>query len=1020
MNRLFRTTWILIALLAINGTLVAQAPPEKTTVAAEKELRHPALDFQTRFMEVGQLSALTAGEAQSRLARLGVNAATAQIDQRSGRFATLMPTTPLVAARGASEKEVRRAFRGYLASHQGDLGIDLAEVSSFRITSHNEGALHQIYAERALDGIPVRGSYLSAVVSKGSLILLGTHQWGDRPAPSERAPIALDEAHFAAEGYLAPFAVTREWGEGELIYVVVAKGNGPRGRGPTDFALGRGYSYQLVWSIKLNMANDGGNWELYVDAHTGEILANQDRNVYAEAKGGVLPVSNDGIVPDGVEQAGWPMPFMDIGALTTDTGGNVAATGSLTASFSGPYVEIFDNCGPASLTQVGGLNWGISAGTDCTTPGLGGAGNTHASRTGFYELNKIMEMARGQLPTNTWLQSRLRSNMNINNTCNAFWNGTVNFYRSGGGCSNTGEIAGVFDHEWGHGMDANDATPGIASPSGEGIADIYTALRLNDSCIGRNFRSTVCAGNGDPCLTCTGVRDIDYAKRASGLPHDFSWSNLNCAGSVHCVGGVYSEAVWSLWKRNLQSPPYSMDNNTAHELVNRLTFIGAGGTGTWFSGSPPNGGCAATSGYMNYLAADDDNANLNDGTPHMTAIYNAFNNQQIACSTPAVVDSGCAGTPTAAPVVTTTSSNQAVALSWSAVPDATKYGVYRTEGVFACDFGKVKLGETVGTTWNDSGLQNGRDYSYVVIPMGIADSCFGPASACATGVPVGTPPPPDTVPPGAPTGLTATAGNASVQLSWSANTEPDLAGYSVYRATVSGGPFTLLNGILLTGTSFSDTGLTNGTTYFYVLTATDASSNESPQSTEASATPTTAPPPPPPPSCLPAGSACSVNSDCCSLSCDLEQNNGVCVGGAPPPPPPPDTTPPAAPTGVGASAGNASVQLSWSANTEPDLAGYSIYRATVSGGPYTLLNGALVTGTSFSDTGLTNGTTYYYVLTATDISANESTRSTEVSATPTTTPPPPPSCLPTGSACSVNSECCSLFCDLEQNNGQCS
>jgi len=40
-----------------------------------------------------------------------------------------------------------------------------------------------------------------------------------------------------------------------------------------------------------------------------------------------------------------------------------------------------------------------------------------------------------------------------------------------GGCSNTGEIAGVFDHEWGHGMDANDAGPGIVDPFGEGVAD---------------------------------------------------------------------------------------------------------------------------------------------------------------------------------------------------------------------------------------------------------------------------------------------------------------------------------------------------------------------------------------------------------------------------------------------------------------------------------------------------------------------------------------------------------------------
>ena len=70
-------------------------------------------------------------------------------------------------------------------------------------------------------------------------------------------------------------------------------------------------------------------------------------------------------------------------------------------------------------------------------------------------MNKIAELARGYLPTNAWLQSRLTSNVNLNQTCNAFWSpaaGTINFYRSGGGCRNTGEIAGVFEERpgtWG-------------------------------------------------------------------------------------------------------------------------------------------------------------------------------------------------------------------------------------------------------------------------------------------------------------------------------------------------------------------------------------------------------------------------------------------------------------------------------------------------------------------------------------------------------------------------------------------
>ncbi len=744
--------------LLLTSAASAQVAPVKAPSVSAKAFSHTNLTIDELPRKVEQLPTATAEKAMVDVADLGAGLATARIDQRSGRFVTLTPATPLLPGTGEgnslawddlgkaaprSEEALHaaawQAFRGYLDLHKSRFDLDLNELSAdYRIASHNGGELIQIHAPRTIGGIKVRGSHVSAVINRGNLILMGMHQWGDRPLVAKGPRLNEHQAARATENHLDALEIDRHWAKSELIYVPMAVGDTSKS---VQFA--KGYDMRLVWSVKVLLKNDHGSWEALVDAETGEVLAFEDQNQYAEAKGGVLPVTNDGIVPDGVEQAGWPMPFLNVttgsGTQTTDTGGNLTAAGSLTSSLVGPYVRMNDNCGSISLTQNDNLDFGTSSGTDCVTPGFGGSGNTHASRTGFYELNKVIEMGRGQLPSNGWLQNQLTSNMNINSTCNAFWNGTVNFYRSGGGCFNTGEIAGVFDHEWGHGMDANDVNGGIASPSGEGIADVYTALRLNTSCIGRNFRSTVCTGNGDPCLTCTGVRDIDYLKRQSGQPHDYTWSNANCGGSVHCVGGVYSEAVWSLWKRKLQQAPYNYDNNTAHEIVTRLTYIGAGATSTWFSGGPPEGGCASSSGYMNYLAADDDNGNLNDGTPHMTAIWEAFNDQEIACSSPTVQDSGCAGTPTGAPTVNTSAGNQQISLSWNSIAGTTEYEVFRTEGVFACDFGKVKLGSTAGTSWNDSGLQNGRDYSYIVIPKGGSDSCFGPASACATDSPVGQP-----------------------------------------------------------------------------------------------------------------------------------------------------------------------------------------------------------------------------------------------------------------------------------------
>lgn len=84
-----------------------------------------------------------------------------------------------------------------------------------------------------------------------------------------------------------------------------------------------------------------------------------------------------------------------------------------------------------------------------------------------------------------------------------------------------------------------------------------------------------------------------------------------------------------------------------------------------------------------------------------------------------------------------------------------------------------------------------------------------------------------------PSNLTAIAGDSQVSLSWDAVL--GATGYNVKRSTASGGPYTTIAGGV-TGTSYVDTDVKNGTTYYYVVTAVDAES-ESDNSNEASATP---------------------------------------------------------------------------------------------------------------------------------------------------------------------------------------
>ncbi len=431
-----------------------------------------------------------------------------------------------------------------------------------------------------------------------------------------------------------------------------------------------------------------------------------------------------------------------------------------------------DTCGAINATGAGDIDMGGTNGDhNCTTPTSGG--NTAATRSGMYEVNKIFEEARGWLPNNQWLQGMdpgpLQTNMNLNQTCNAFYSGSINFYKSGGGCRNTGEIAAVFDHEWGHGLDDHDAN-GTLSSSSEGYADIASMFRLWASCVGYGFFQTANPGCGMTAdgtgfnqdeaqqgalkcdLDCSGVRDADYLKIQGGTPLGASFMCASCLGGsgscgrqVHCAGTATREAAWNFVARELQNPPgVSVDANTAFIIGDKVFYQGSGNVGLWHNCTCPStsDGCNANGGYLNWLAADDDNGNLNDGTPHMEDIFAAFSSNGIACATPTPLNAGCAGGPTTAPAVNGTPGSSEITLDWTSVPGAVNYNVFRTEGYVTdgtdkCAFGKALIGSTASLTFTDTEVANGRAYSYVVMAEGSNDACFGPASNCTTVTPQG-------------------------------------------------------------------------------------------------------------------------------------------------------------------------------------------------------------------------------------------------------------------------------------------
>ncbi|HEX2062424.1 MAG TPA: hypothetical protein VHK90_16920 [Thermoanaerobaculia bacterium] len=664
------------AVLLSASALFAIQPPQGDGVAA-KAYGVPELYIGNAHQPLARLPLTRALALEPQLTTLGVPSAAGFYDLRSGRWGTLLLSKPLIPGAGvgnsltwallgrtapagdaALKEAARQAFTAWLTANRVVLGVDPAQLGSPRIGSYENGRLMHIYAERVVGGVPVRQSFVTAAINSGNLILYGTQNWGTIDV-STTPKITSDQARPVVTQHLSGFTV-REWAKPELVLV-------PLAAGPASVDNeGRGLRYRLAWSLKPSVRGSDGSWEALVDANNRELIAFYDRNQYFESRkviGGVYPVSNDGAspggIPDGIEQPGYPMSR----AYVTDANGTqleanseglLTATGPITTNLTGPFVKITDNCGVIRETSsCPTLDLRTSPGTDCAVPFGSSPGNTHSARTGFYEVNRLIDQAKSWLGAgsvaNLWVNRQLPANMNIDNSCNAFFSpadtvspttGSINFYRefsntpNSGRCRNTGEIAAVFDHEWGHGLDTFDDSPGVALP-GEAYADMAAIMRLNSSCIGRGFfTGGNCGGNGDPCTECNGVREADWKKRQSQKPHDLAWvlgqnptipgncgamnvpptpfNSGPCGRSTHCEGSIITEAMWDLLKRDLPcngkrwetfnggsvgggrctgGQAASMSDNSALVLGTRLFYLAGGGVTMGYQCDTAVGGC---------------------------------------------------------------------------------------------------------------------------------------------------------------------------------------------------------------------------------------------------------------------------------------------------------------------------------------------------------------------------------------------------------------------------------------------
>jgi len=337
----------------------------------------------------------------------------------------------------------------------------------------------------------------------------------------------------------------------------------------------------LCWVVRTRTAGPGapGLWVTFVDAETGVV-----HNVHNQVRfaSGTMWATHDtrtvngdfstSIVPNARISNG------DSNSRTDDNGEWELSGSSFEGVLNGTYFNVKNDDG-----SEGSLTW---SGSDDPTWTDDEA--TQAEIDSYIFLSQIHDWAEVYASQLDIVDEKMTSNVNLDETCNAYYDGTVNFYQQGNGCNNTARIADVNYHEWGHGMHYSaTGTWWLDGSVGEGVGDIVAFLQTGDSTVAPYFMM-----NG------SGIRDVSNDRV---YPDDV-------VGEVHEDGLIFGGAVWDLWEE-LED---ELDADEAYEVLSTI-FVEA------IEANPDIPGT-----YDEFMAADDDNADLSDGTPNQCAIIDAF------------------------------------------------------------------------------------------------------------------------------------------------------------------------------------------------------------------------------------------------------------------------------------------------------------------------------------------------------------------------------------------------------------
>ncbi len=559
-----------------------------------------------RYMKTARLCAALAG--------LAITAATAAAGQGVNISATRQGSTALAAYPGAqvlvqdgkvvsifgvpmtAGQTPAQAADQFWARHAADFGAGALDLRPTRSDVLSNGSTALAY-EQYLANLPVdRGLARVVVHQDGNRVTLASGRFAVEPAEGF-APMHLTAAQaIASVRDAAAYAALTQWSEPSLVvYDPGLSGLAPHAT--------------IAWKFNGRSASRAQptSFDFFVDASTGVMLEARTTIHTVDITGKVQGKATTGLKPDSASNPPVARPLEQIrvkGPTTVESNalgdyllpyGGVNATNITVGLNDGHWVRVVDTSGTAvlSLTQ------------SVTPPGPGDfllnnspSEFTTAQVNAFIGTTSIHNFFKSRAPSFTGLDVQLPANVNIDSSCNAYFDGgSINFFRNQGGCANTA-YADVVSHEYGHfivqqlGLNQN--------AFGEGYGDSVGVLLHDTGVIGQDFCGPGC-----------NVRNIDGANK-----------QYPCNGEIHDCGQVLAGCWRDLRLKLTDKYGSAPAREVASQILVDWSLITVGeqngSNGAW----PQTAIEAAT--------VDDNDGNLLNGSPNYAELSYAFGKHGIS------------------------------------------------------------------------------------------------------------------------------------------------------------------------------------------------------------------------------------------------------------------------------------------------------------------------------------------------------------------------------------------------------